>query len=85
MFNSTKKKTAADFDAFLEEAYQANLELYRLPSTYLGESRYNDTFPTTCQMRFSAKELAHYTKFKAELGTYPDEILTEDQRLAKGL
>ena len=83
--STAPKKTAADFDAFLEEAYQANLELYRLPSTYLGESRYNDTLPNYLSDAFSAKELAHYTKFKAELATYPDEILTEDQRLSKAL
>ena len=53
---STAPKKAADFDAFLEEAYQANLALYRLPSTYLGESRYNDTLPNYLSEEFAEKK-----------------------------
>ena len=83
--STAPKKTAADFDAFLEEAYQANLALYRLPSTYLGESRYNDTLPNYLSEEFAAKEVAHYTHYKNELATFPEEILSEDQRLSKAL
>ena len=56
--STSPKKTAADFDAYLEEAYQETLALYRLPSTYLGESRYNDTLPNYLSKAFSDKEIA---------------------------
>ena len=78
-------KTAEDFDAYLEEAYQETLALYRLPSTYLGESRYNDTLPNYLSKEFSAKEIALNEKYKAGLAQFPDEILSEDQRLSKQL
>ncbi len=78
-------KTAEDFDAYLEEAYQETLALYRLPSTYLGESRYNDTLPNYLSKEFSAKEIALNEKHKAGLAQFPDEILSEDQRLSKQL
>ena len=78
-------KTAEDFDAYLEEAYQETLALYRLPSTYLGESRYNDTLPNYLSKAFSAKEIALNEKYKAGLALFPDEILSEDQRLSKQL
>ena len=79
------KKTAADFDAYLEEAYQETLALYRLPSTYLGESRYNDTLPNYLSKVFSEKEIALNEKYKAGLAQFPDDILSEDQRLSKQL
>ena len=79
------KKTAADFDAYLEEAYQETLALYRLPSTYLGESRYNDTLPNYLSKAFSEKEIALNEKYKAGLAQFPDDILSEDQRLSKQL
>ncbi|MGB1448444.1 MAG: DUF885 domain-containing protein [Flavobacteriaceae bacterium] len=78
-------KTAADFDAYLETAYQENLALYRLPSTYLGESRYNDTLPNYLSAEFAAKEIALNEKYKAGLAEFPDAILSEDQRLSKQL
>ncbi len=78
-------KTAEDFDAYLEEAYQESLALYRLPSTYLGESRYNDTLPNYLSKAFSAKEIALNEKYKAGLAQFPDDILSEDQRLSKQL
>lgn len=78
-------KTAKDFDAYLEDAYQESLALYRLPSTYLGESRYNDTLPNYLSMDFSVKEVALNEKYKAGLAQFPDEILSEDQRLSKQL
>ena len=78
-------KTAEDFDAYLEEAYQENLALYRLPSTYLGESRYNDTLPNYLSKAFSEKEIALNEKYKAGLAQFPDDILSEDQRLSKQL
>lgn len=78
-------KTAEDFDAYLEQAYQETLALYRLPSTYLGESRYNDTLPNYLSKDFSAKEIALNEKHKAGLAQFPDEILSEDQRLSKQL
>ena len=59
--------------------------MYRLPSTYLGESRYNDTLPNYLSEEFAAKEVAHYTHYKTELTTFPEEILSEDQRLSKAL
>ena len=79
------KKTAADFDAYLEEAYQETLALYRLPSTYLGESRYNDTLPNYLSKAFSEKEIALNEKYKAGLVQFPDDMLSEDQRLSKQL
>ena len=78
-------KTAEDFDAYLEEAYQESLALYRLPSTYLGESRYNDTLPNYLSKEFSAQEIALNEKYKAGLAQFPDDILSEDQRLSKQL
>ena len=78
-------KTAADFDAYLEEAYQESLALYRLPSTYLGESRYNDSLPNYLSANFSAKEVALNEKYKAGLAAFPDAILSEDQQLSKQL
>ena len=78
-------KTAEDFDAYLEEAYQESLALYRLPSTYLGESRYNDTLPNYLSKEFSAQEIALNEKCKAGLAQFPDDILSEDQRLSKQL
>ena len=78
-------KTAEDFDAYLEQAYQENLALSRLPSTYLGESRYNDTLPNYLAKAFSAKEIALNEKYKAGLAQFPDDILSEDQRLSKQL
>ena len=78
-------KTAEDFDAYLEEAYQESLALYRLPSTYLGESRYNDTLPNYLSKAFSEKEIALNEKYKAGLAQFPDDILGEDQRLSKQL
>lgn len=78
-------KTVEDFDAYLEEAYQESLALYRLPSAYLGESRYNDTLPNYLSKAFSAKEIALNEKYKAGLAQFPDDILSEDQRLSKQL
>jgi uncharacterized protein (DUF885 family) len=78
-------KTAEDFDAYLEEAYQESLALYRLPSTYLGESRYNDTLPNYLSKAFSAKEISLNEKYKVGLAQFPDEILSQDQRLSKQL
>jgi len=78
-------KTAKDFDAYLEDAYQESLALYRLPSTYLGESRYNDTLPNYLSKDFSVKEVALHEKYKAGLTQFPNEILSEDQRLSKQL
>ena len=78
-------KTPEDFDAYLEEAYQENLALYRLPSTYLGESRYNDTLPNYLSKEFSAQKIALNEKYKAGLAQFPDDILSEDQRLSKQL
>ena len=78
-------KTAEDFDAYLEQAYQETLALYRLPSTYLGESRYNDTLPNYLSKDFSAKEIALNEKYKAGLAQFPDEILSEDQRLEQAI
>ena len=83
--STAPKKTAADFDAYLEEAYQETLALYRLPSTYLGESRYNDTLPNYLSKAFSEKEIALNEKYKAGLVQFPDDILSEDQRLSKQL
>jgi len=78
-------KTAKDFDVYLEDAYQESLALYRLPSTYLGESRYNDTLPNYLSKDFSVKEVALHEKYKAGLAQFPNEILSEDQRLSKQL
>ena len=83
--STSPKKTAADFDAYLEEAYQETLALYRLPSTYLGESRYNDSLPNYLSKEFSAKEIALNEKYKAGLAQFSDNILSEDQRLSKQL
>ena len=85
LFACSNPKTAADFDAYLEEAYQESLALYRLPSTYLGESRYNDTLPNYLSKEFSTKEIALNEKYKAGLAQFPDAILSEDQRLSKHL
>lgn len=78
-------KTAEDFDAYLEEAYQESLALYRLPLIYLGESRYNDTLPNYLSKEFSAIEIAVSEKHKACLAQFPEDILSEDQRLSKQL
>ena len=78
-------KTTEDFDAYLEEAYQESLDLYRLPSTYLGESRYNDTLPNYLSKAFFDKEIALNEKYKAGLAQFPEGILSEDQRLSKQL
>ena len=78
-------KTAEDFDAYVEEAYQESLDLYRLPSTYLGESRYNDTLPNYLSKAFFDKEIALNEKYKAGLAQFPEGILSEDQRLSKQL
>ena len=67
-----------NFDAYLEEKpIKENLALYRLPSTYLGESRYNDTFLIILSKE---KEIALNEKYKAGLAQFPDDILSEDQR-----
>ena len=40
-----KEKVQQEFDTFLETYHEDVLRLYRLPATYLGDTRYNDTLP----------------------------------------
>ena len=83
--NNTSKNTPEAFDQLLEDYYQESLELYRLPSTYLGESRYNDSLPNFLSADFSAKEIAFNNKYATAVNEFPNESLSSSQQLSKKL
>ena len=59
----TTKENTPSFSDVLENYYQESLALYRLPATYQGDSRYNDTLPNYLSQEFKAKEKAFYTSY----------------------
>ena len=82
--NNSAKNTPEAFDQLLEDYYQESLALYRLPSTYLGETRYNDSLPNYLSAEFSAKEIALNTKYANAVEQFT-ELLSPTQQLSKEL
>ena len=80
-----KEKVQQEFDTFLETYHEDVLRLYRLPATYLGDTRYNDTLPNYLSKAFVAKEMALLQHYIQGLSTYDAALLREDQKMSKAL
>ena len=79
---STKENTPSLSDV-LENYYQESLALYRLPATYQGDTRYNDTLPNYLSTEFQNKEKAFYTSYLEQIQSFDDKSLSEEEQLSK--
>ena len=79
----TTKENTPSLSDVLENYYQESLALYRLPATYQGDTRYNDTLPNYLSTEFQNKEKAFYTYYLEQIQTFDDKSLTEEEQLSK--
>ena len=80
---ATTKENTPSLSDVLENYYQESLALYRLPATYQGDTRYNDTLPNYLSTEFQNKEKAFYTYYLEQIQTFDDKSLTEEEQLSK--
>jgi len=77
------KNAKLSFNQILENYYQDNLKLYRLPATYQGDARYNDTLPNYLSAAFKKQEKAFYTSYLDQINAFTEDQLSEEQQLSK--
>ena len=79
----TTKENPPSLSDVLENYYQESLALYRLPATYQGDTRYNDTLPNYLSTEFQNKEKAFYTYYLEQIQRFDDKSLSEEEQLSK--
>lgn len=78
-------KASIPFGEMLDNYYEDGLKLNPLIATMAGDNRYNDQFPDVLSAEFKAKAKAHFESYKAVLDTYPDENLSESEKMSKAV
>ncbi len=83
--SKTDKDMSANFNKVLENYYEEGLKLNPLNATFLGDDRYNDTFPNLLTDEYIASSKDHFSTFKKEAEKFEDSDLTETQKMSKDI
>lgn len=75
----------AEFATLLDNYYEDRLKLIPINATMAGDHRYDDTFTNLLSNEHIAKTKAHYENYKNKLADFPDEQLTESERMSKAI
>lgn len=86
------KSTTADmnkhteaFNKMLDDYYEEGLILNPLNATMSGDNRYNDKFPNFLSDEHVEKTKAYYNKYKAMLDEFPDDALSDSEKMTKAI
>lgn len=74
-----------EFAAVLESYYEDGLKLNPINATTAGDHRYDDVFTNLLSDEHIAKAKAHFEGYKNKLNDFPDESLTESERMSKAI
>jgi hypothetical protein len=64
---ATTKENTPSLSDVLENYYKESLALYRLPASYQGDTRYDDTLPNYLSPEFQNKEKAFYNSYLEQI------------------
>ncbi len=78
-------KASIPFGEMLDNYYEDGLKLNPLTATMAGDNRYNDQFPDVLSATYKAKAKAHFESYKAAINSYPDEDLSESEKMSKAI
>ncbi len=74
-----------EFALFLDNYHEDKLKLNPIDATNAGDHRYNDIFINNLSDEFITKSKNHYTSYKNQLATFPDNSLTKSEQLSKAI
>ena len=86
--STTEEKETASITPFgemLDNYYEEGLQLNPLNATMAGDNRYNDQFPDVLSSDYKAKIKEYYESYKTQLSNYPDESLSDTEKLSKAV
>ena len=75
----------AEFAALLDNYYEDGLKMNPISATLAGDHRYDDVFTNFLSNEYKAKSMALYKDYKEKLAQFPDESLTESERMSKAI
>lgn len=88
--NETTQKSSDEvavipFGELLDNYYEEGLKLNPLNATMAGDNRYNDQFPNVLSPAYKANLKEYYESYKSQLSNYPDESLSDIEKLSKAV
>ncbi len=73
------------FNEMLNNYYEEGLKLNPVQATFAGDNRFNDQFPNPLSDEIINKTKAYYTKYKEELATFDDTMLSDSEKMSKAI
>ncbi|RKR12371.1 uncharacterized protein (DUF885 family) [Maribacter vaceletii] len=73
------------FSQLIDNYYEDELKLNPINATTAGDHRYDDIFVNNLSDEFISKSKTHYTNYKKQLDSFPNESLTESEQLSKAV
>lgn len=80
-----KPNRSAEFSALLDNYYEDGLKLNPVNATTAGDHRYDNLYPNQLSDEHRAKVKTHFEAYKNKLNDFPDESLTESERMSKAI
>ncbi|WP_298487767.1 DUF885 family protein [uncultured Maribacter sp.] len=77
------KNLSEKFTQLLNNYYEDELILNPINATTAGDHRYNDIFVNNLSSEFINTSKTHYTHYKKQLNSFPNDSLTESEQLSK--
>ncbi|RMZ50581.1 DUF885 domain-containing protein [Flavobacteriaceae bacterium PRS1] len=83
--NVEENSSSVAFNTMLDEYYEESLKLNPINATFVGDNRYNNSFPNTLSEEYATKIKAYYTNYLEQLSQYNDDDLSESEQMSKAI
>jgi len=80
-----KSKVSIAFNQLLDNYYEDGLKLNPLIATFVGESRYNNSFPNILSDAYKNKTKTYYVDYLEKITQINDKDLTESEKISKAV
>lgn len=80
-----QKKENSDFASMLENYNEQKLKLNPVHATFIGDNRFDDSFPNTLSKNYLQDLKEFYSSYTLQLKNFNDEQLTESEQMSKAI
>lgn len=75
----------SEFAEMLKDYSEGKLELNPTDATFIGDSRFDDSFPNVLSDIYQKKRVEFYTDYASKLENFKDSDLTESDQMSKAV
>ncbi|HYQ57252.1 MAG TPA: DUF885 domain-containing protein [Draconibacterium sp.] len=79
----TTPKIQKEFNQMINDFYEEGLKLNPINATFLGDSRYNNSFPNFLSEEYRQELESYYSRYLHQLSQFNSEDLSETDRVSK--